>query len=213
MRSKKIILLVLVFIVLIVGLLAFSLTRKSANITFTMSPSVATAKLDGTSTLKPGKLYIKPGKHTITATFAGFDDKSVSFEAVQGSMKTISVFLVSNSPEGDAWLKNHPEEASNRQAIGSTNFNDEAAQRLAKYPIIKDLPFLGPASEYRIDYGVNPDNSDPLSVGIYITYYTDGGKQDALDWMQQQGFNPSGYTITYTDDTSDQPTTNNPHAN
>jgi hypothetical protein len=211
--QRKLVFLGIGGLVIIGVILSFALNGKQPNINLVISPTVASVKIDGKQTVQPGKLYVTPGSHSITASFAGFASKTVSFTAKKGPIQTITVLLPSNSAEGDAWLQNHPKEANIRQTIGGNNFSSEVDQRASKYPIIKVLPFIGPANEYRIDYGVDPNSSDPTSVGIYITYYVAQGKQDALTWIQQQGFTPSSLNITYVNKTTEQQPVNNPYTN
>jgi len=123
------------------------------------------------------------------------------------------VLLVPNSQEGYSWLLNHPDEQAERQTLGGSAFSQSVQQSLHQNPIISKLPFVGPGNEYRIDYGTAPRKSSSTDVAIYITYYVPVGKQDALNWIEQQGYDPSKMNIVYTDQTSQQQPVDNPYTN
>jgi len=57
----------------------------------------------------------------------------------------------------------------------------------------KELPLTG--QNYVIDYTSSTESTSGFI--IVITYYTDTGKQEALDALTSLGYNPAEYTITY----------------
>ena len=58
------------------------------------------------------------------------------------------------------------------------------------FEIGKDLPITG--QNYIIDY-----ESTETGFTLVITFYTETGKQEALDALTSLGYNPAEYTITY----------------
>lgn len=63
-------------------------------------------------------------------------------------------------------------------------------------PLVKLLPFKGGGNEFQVSYTVNYVNQQPNLV-IVISSGTDKGKQDALTWIRQVGFDPTDYSISY----------------
>ena len=71
-----------------------------------------------------------------------------------------------------------------------------AAESTSSGGLFNELPFLGPASEYQISKTtqVSNNNSGPVLV---ITAPNTKAREDALDWITSQGYNPTVYTIKY----------------
>jgi hypothetical protein len=118
----------------------------------------------------------------------------------KGQDTTVTVTLTPSNEEGAEWLKTHPKEALKRESIGGTSYNSDSEQALKKTPLISSLPFIDQL--YRVDYGLSkktPD--DPTATAIYIKYYTEEGKTQALDWIRFKGYNPSSLEIIYQDAT------------
>ncbi len=62
--------------------------------------------------------------------------------------------------------------------------------------LLGKLPFLGPNAEYEITATILAENNSSGPV-ITITTATPQGKQDALQWIKDQGLNPTDFTIKY----------------
>jgi len=202
----------------VIALLQLPLTRQKPNINLVVSPTVASAQLETGKKIAYGKTYVTVGPHTLTASFSGFATKKVTFTAKNNGIQTVTVILIPNSTEGYTWLKNHPDEASKREALGGSQFYSDSAQRIKNNPIIKLLPYIGPGNTYRIDYGDPPASTEhnkvsSNAVGIYITYYTSDGMQDALNWIKSQGYNPDLLYLLYNDKSAEYQPTNNPYTN
>lgn len=211
MRNKYIIIGVAgVFIVTII--VALVLTMNRPNVNLLSSPKDASILLDGKQTIASGEHHLSVGQHSATAHFDGFADQSITFNVPSSGESTEYLVLIPNSQRGYDWLSAHPDESKNREDYGSQLFSKDQQRRLEKNPIIKDLPYVGPGSEYRVDYGQGSGASSD-SITVYITYYVPAGKQKALDWMTRMGYSPTAYTIVYQDKTSQPPITNNPYTN
>jgi len=118
----------------------------------------------------------------------------------KGSDDYVGLVLGSNSPSTVNWYQTHPGDQQLSQVIGGKNFDLAAKRQSQKNPLIKSLPFVDQL--YRVDYGQSQKHtSDPDAVGIYITYYSQAGKQQALDWIKFKGFDPSKLEIIYKDKT------------
>ena len=71
-------------------------------------------------------------------------------------------------------------------------------QAISDYPLLKLLPFTGPNFEYSIDYNMENSSQGEIPV-IQITTLSQQGRQDALNWIIGQGYNPSQMKIQYID--------------
>ena len=74
--------------------------------------------------------------------------------------------------------------------------------------LIKYLPFVGPASEYRIDFIYTFNNT--VATPVITIYATDSrAQQDALNWISAMGYNPSTLNIRYLANTPNHSAQNN----
>ena len=202
MNRKNITVLVAIFLIILGGLIAWHfITYKKPNITLTVAPSVAIIKVDDKKQIKQGKLFLEPGKHQITITMSGFATQNITLTAPSTGENSKTVILIPSSQEGYDWLTNHPKEAARREGLAGTAFTAQNVERSKKLPLIADLPHID--NFYRVDYGVSKKNpKDSTAVAIYVTYYSDDGKQQAIDWLKFKGytantseiiFQPKGY--------------------
>jgi hypothetical protein len=184
-------------ILITAGIIKIVVARPyTATINITVTPSVATITLNGQHASN-GKNKVKPGNYTVTASYKGFTTVSKQVSAQKGQTATVGIILESNSPLTASWYQSHSKDQTTAEVIAGRDFDTKAAQQAKSQPIINLLPYIGPGFEYRIDYGLKPsDSSNPV---IYIQTDSDQGKQDALDWIKNQGFNPSTLNIQYVD--------------
>ncbi len=144
-------------------------------------------------------LYVTPGTYSWTATRAHFGTRNGTITVKKGSgNQPLIVFLEPSDAAGTQYLKDHPEEARKIEGLVGARTEQVSQQAQDAQPLIKQLPFIGPAFEYRIDYGTTPANAKYKNQpGIYIGADSDQGKQDALDWIKAQGFDPNRMNIVY----------------
>ena len=197
-RTKLIFALLILSFASIVGLIIYqNLTPK--NVDLVLSPSVATVKLDGTKTVTPGKFHVSPGKHTLEASYSGFETRTTTFTATS-KPTTVTMVLIANA-EGLKWLISHPEEQKYRQHVSGSNFEQSQQDRQQKTPLIKILPYY--ERYFSVSYGPSEQHpEDDTAVGIFITLYSPLGKQQALDWITKQGYDPNSLEIHYLDKTT-----------
>jgi len=139
---------------------------------------------------REGTIKVRPGKYTVTFTHKGFASTSQETTVGKGETNYIGVVLASNSIDTAKWNDTHKSDAAKAEGITGKNQEIQAQKLQKKYPILKDLPFID--NEYRVDYGKSQQNPDDInSVAIYVTYYTDSGKQQAIDWMKFKGYDPT----------------------
>lgn len=182
------------------GVLYLFSPKNSANVNVVASPSAAKIIIDSTKELPVGKVYVPAGRHRLVASFYGFTAKTIDFSATQ-TLSEIDVVLEPNSQAGYDWLNNHPEDVNVRQRVGGIKYDKSAQNQLKQAPIIGDLPYF--ERYFRVDYGASKAHPDDgKATALYITYYANIGKQQALDWIKQKGYDPSSFEIIYLNQTS-----------
>jgi hypothetical protein len=162
------------------------------------APSDMTLTIDGKKIADKGTVYVGIGKHTWKASRDHFTSKTGSVNVSKGKQQQFIVFLLPSDATGTQYLKDHPDEAYLIEGLTGTKNDQLAQQQVDTQPLLNLLPFIGPAFEYRIDYGETPAGAKyPQQPGIYISANSDQAKQDALDWMNAQGYDPTKMNIVY----------------
>ena len=175
------------------GLVHLILTHNNGHVTLTLVPSDATYSIDGSGTYHGVKQALVAGTHTLVFNRTGFASVTSVIQITAGKTITQSVILPANSDVGRQYLTDHPDEAAIAEGTAYNAGNAKGNAELKQYPIINDLPYIGPGNEYRIDYGVDASNN----VAITITVAAQSDESDALGWIQSEGFDPSKLPITY----------------
>lgn len=142
-------------------------------------------------------ISVAHGTYKVEVSRSGFETKAQNVTVTEGKKAIYKFYLAANSPEGIRWLDDHPGQASIIEAEAS-KASAEGYQRTAKeVPLIKSLPFID--LQYRIDYGKSQAHpGEPGAVAIYIKYWADEGKTQALEWIRFKGYDPSKLEIIYT---------------
>src|SRR6266550_1976809 len=182
-------------LVILVVMAAVDQAKKSATLDIqSVVPDDISVTVDGKKVASTTKFKVVPGTHTINAKRQGFGEQNQSVVLKDKETKTIRLMLIVTGPEGKAWVAAHPDQAVQAESVSSQRFDDISKQVTDKNPIISHLPIL--RREWRIDYGQSQKHpDDPQAIQLIITYASEPSKQDALDWMRAQGFNPDSYEI------------------
>ena len=160
-------------------------------------PNDPNVTIDNQKVNSSGKVAVKPGQHTVVAKRNGFEDKSVSVTVKTGETQTVTLLMTPNGDAGYQWLRDHPDAAVEYEAQQSQQYIQNSTDTTNKNPLISYLPEIRPT--WRIDYGKSKAHpNDPTAVAIIITYGgADIDKQNALQWIKDQGFNPDNYEIIF----------------
>jgi len=213
-NQKKIILIILIVLVIAVPIVAYFLNKESAE-----TVTTNTVILDNKSSYSRGVdeavfLAITNAAYkTVTLnvekpesiyhgmirkdTFKGTEDGisfiidiptlKISFEArqaVDDKKAPVSDALIKCVLETDIIYKDSVCIDSVSTTPGSID---------SVFELGKDLPLTG--QNYTIDYTYSTESENEFIV--VVTYYTESGKQEALDALVSLGYNPAEYTITY----------------
>jgi len=194
MRKLIVPVILIIFLLVVGGWYAFS-KQSGTELDVLVAPSGAALKLDGKG-IKSGTLKVKPGKHQLSATKAGFAAQNKTIN-VGTQTQFVGIVLQPNTAATTNWYVDHPEEFSVVQTINNRNFDQTGAQLTSDNPILKKLPHIGPALSYRIDYGLPSEASKTGQPGIYIRFHTQQDKQAALQWIKDQGTDPNKLDLIY----------------
>lgn len=169
--------------------------RPAKNLSISVLPASASVKLDG-QPITPGDRYVQAGKHKLVASLDGFADASQSFTISLDQPLAINLILNPDSKAGFDYLQNHPDEAQQRETLGTGNYSDITALQQKLYPIIGELPQIGLG--YSVNYGQSKKYpNDPTKIALTIKYTTAETKTRALNWIRFLGYNPRDYEINY----------------
>lgn len=197
MRRLKIVGIIILLIALL-GLVVILMRQKSntAYIDTLVAPSGSSVKVDGHGVVS-GKHALKPGTHLVAAHKQGFIDQKQSVVVNKNETRFVGFVLVPNSASTTDWYKHHADDQQLSEAVASRNFDQANKDATLANPLLKKLPYIGPAFLFRIDYGVPSTTTKLGQTGIYIRYQTDLGKEAALAWIKNQGLDPSAMDIIY----------------
>jgi hypothetical protein len=171
--------------------------RPESKLTVVSIPNDLTLTLDGQPIAANGEIKVKEGQHTLSAQRQGFQSYTQTINAVGGNPLSVKMYLYSNTAAGRSWEKDHPDQTLEAEAEAGRRF-DEINQRLnQKYPILRELPYIGPG--FKAESGASkiaPNN--PEQIAVYITLFGPTGKAKALEWLNGHGYNPAELELIFT---------------
>ncbi|TDD29405.1 PEGA domain-containing protein [Kribbella turkmenica] len=185
---------IVVALVVLGGYLAF---RGSPEHTLTVRsiPSDLTLTLDGRQIPANGEIKVKEGTHTLTGERRGFQSYTQTVQMTKDSR--YKMYLFSNSAEGRAWEKSHPGEQLEAESEAGRRFDELNARLQAKYPILQELPYIGPG--FTVNQGISQDHpGDPEYLAFYIKITDSEGRKKALEWLTGHGYKPETLELIYT---------------
>jgi PEGA domain len=185
---------VVVAVILLGGYLAF---RGNPEHTLTVKsiPNDLTLTLDGKEVPANGEIKVKEGEHTLTGERRGFQSYTQTVQVTEDSQ--YKMFLFSNNAEGRAWEKSHPEEQLEAEGEAGRRFDELNARLQAKYPILQELPYIGPG--FTVNQGVSQAHpGDPEFLAFYIKVTDSEGKKKSLEWLTGHGYKPETLELIYT---------------
>jgi hypothetical protein len=195
MRKRKLLLAVAIVCIFLLGALLVSTDRRLTALTLQVSPTISKITLDGKS-VKVGTFGVSPGTHKVVASYPGFTTQSKTFTNQSGATAYVGIALLPDSTATSDWYTTHPDDQKVLEEISGKSFDATSQQITQTAPLIKELPYIGPGLEFRVDYG-NGTGANSSKIIIYITAPDQPSQQDALTWIKGQGFNPSKLDIQY----------------
>ncbi|HEY8999538.1 MAG TPA: PEGA domain-containing protein [Candidatus Saccharimonadales bacterium] len=165
----------------------------TAKVTVQATPKSATVKLNGKTVANnstANAIKVKPGTYTISASLKGFATQSQKITVTKNQSKYVGFILQSNSKDTANWYTTHSADETLLENITGQLFTQAQNVQAQQNPILQILPHVD--NQYRIDYGVSVAHPNTAgAIGIYITYYSPAGLQQALQWLKFEGYDPS----------------------
>lgn len=183
----------------VVYFLILTLTRAGeTSVLIRVVPDDAKVTING-KPVTPGAIYVTPGRYTLMGFKNGFKTDT---EIVQVGKDEVVVGLtpIPESDEAKQWLADNPKVQLEREALGSANANRRGEEIAKSFPIVSILPYEDIYGPFQIDYG--PSNTQPNGVLLVVSNSTPPGRAKALEWIRQQGQDPTDLEIRYTDFTN-----------
>jgi hypothetical protein len=195
-NRKLLIAIAVASLVILVAILGLRKQVLNSTLHIDVVPSGSKISVNGKSSSE-GNIQTRPGTYKVVVSHSGFESVTRVVNLRKDHTEYVGIILTSNSPKTANWYETHPEDAKKGEGISSKTFLAIGDAQQQKLPLIKKLPYS--ERQFQISNGnsqLSPD--DPTKVAIYITYYTEEGKQEALTWIQSQGYNPAKLEIIYT---------------
>ncbi|MEV6284334.1 PEGA domain-containing protein [Kribbella sp. NPDC051770] len=184
---------VLIVLVLIGGFLLFR-GAPEHTVTVRSVPNDLTLTVDGSPVAANGEVKLKEGKHTLVGERSGFKSYSQTIDVRDDT--SVRVYLFSNSAEGRAWEKDHPDQAREAEGDSGRRYQELTDRLEAKYPLLRELPYVGPG--FDVNQGISkrePDNPEVLA--FYVKLSDAEGKTKFLQWIKGLGLDINTLEIVY----------------
>ncbi|NIK55701.1 S-layer protein [Kribbella shirazensis] len=185
-----------VVLIVIGGVVLFRGGGSETTLTVKSIPNDLTLTLDGHEIPANGEVKIKAGQHTLVGSRRGFESYTKTFTSGSDPL-SYKMYLYANSAEGREWSKNNPEQEQELEAEAGRNFSETQARLKIKYPILSQLPYIGPG--FKATYTKSKtDPKNPVAISIVIEVFGTDGKKEALRWIKGYGWDPATLDIIWT---------------
>lgn len=162
-------------------------------------PSDAMLFVDGKAV--DSSLSVSEGRHEFLARKDGFADDKLNLHISGEGVREIYLIPQPRSQAAYEWAaKNITRTDYEEYRAMQSQTSGESLRTQA--PVLRDLPHYDIAGPYTIDYGVDEKDQHPF---LLIDNSTAEGRQKALQWMRDHGYNPAELDIRFVDFTN--PTT------
>ncbi|MCL1797365.1 MAG: PEGA domain-containing protein [Eggerthellaceae bacterium] len=192
-----------VIIVIILAIIFSAKANSAATIDVLVSPSTATVTINGKA-YENGQHDIKAGDYHVEVTHEDFETHTEEITIVPGENYELNIRLaeLKGDIEWYEWYADRPEEDALQTAIASKNYEKMVEEFVAKYPIVSILPYYctkyednyAVYYEYKLYYKMTENDSNMILV---IDDAAGNGREDALQYIRNNGFNPDDYQIEY----------------
>lgn len=184
---------VLTIVILLLGY--FHFWPRTGSLVVDPAPTDSKIVIDGKTIRANQPIQLRRGHKTVSLSRTGFVTQQFSVDVKPGKKSVLQAVLKVDIN----YLKTGSQlNFVANDSLTSAQIEDLGGQIANQTPIINLLPYV--SSDFRVDYGVSQKNPNSLvDQAIYITAPTDAGKQAALKWIKDKGFDPSKLEIIYQD--------------
>lgn len=156
------------------------------------TPRKAKVFIDGSA--KSSKTKVLPGEHKIAVSMDGFETFVEEVNVKEGEVVTVYAVLNSNAYYTANWYDEHPEDDQLKERLIDRSYIAQGEKIKKNFPIMDMLPYVGPRGAFQVDYGKSTKED---TQAIYISYYTDVGREKAEQWIVDQGYKLDDFEIIY----------------
>jgi hypothetical protein len=199
MRQKRfmVITALLLFVVWVAWLLFVKTSHPGlVGVNVVVVPEDATIQIDGVAA-SVGTNYLQPGPHVFTATKSGFKD-DVTKTTVSAELSEVILLPEPQSSGALSWSE-QGDIQNKRESLGGQRAALLGEATIKKAPIITKLPHYDISGPFSIDYGPGEETD---SIFIVIGNSSPSGREKALEWIRNQGYDLSSLDIRFSDFTN-----------
>lgn len=170
----------------------YYLTAYNASLVIKHTPQDASVIIDG----RPASVEnrIKPGDYTISVVFDGFTTYRETIYVASGQEAVVYAILEPKTERTANWYSDNASDGQLREQLLDERYIQDYEAAEAAFPIMSILPYIPPRGVYQIHYGMG---TEPNTQAVYISYYSEEGKQLAEEYITDNGFKLEDYEIIY----------------
>ena len=192
-RMKKIIAAIGITIgVLIIVAVAINFP-KTAKVDILVSPRSAKVTLNGKK-YSSGIHRIEPGTYILEIKKDGFEDVQAEIDIEKEDVKKIYYCLIA---EKENYYEDNEVDAEICDRIEESNGLDHDSMVLSADPIQKLIPYHSYEKKFFIDKENDSVTVLKITLLSCIEERRNGLKENALEWLRENGIDPNNYTIEY----------------
>lgn len=197
--NKRLIYIVIGFIgIIIIPIITWSIMTVSQNgtapVSVVIAPKNATVEINNQTFKGNETIRVKPGTYTVKISKDGFETDTQKIVIKEDKTNSIISTLNPISDAAKQWYQNNQTEVLRVEGKAGQLSAQQGEEFINQYPITKWLPLQ--KATYTIGYKQLSENSDE---GIVITISAvEGYREAALQEIRDKGFDPSDYTIEFT---------------
>lgn len=194
-------LLVVFIIIAIVSSRPKSPDVNTAKVVIQVTPTDAEIKLNGKKVRSGEHIVPAPSKVTVEVSRKGFFKQSRSAQLSSLETRYFGLILESNSTETSNFYNDSTKQAKAANEIASQVYDQNSADVAYYNPLTRQLPYLGDGLDFRVDYAQHLGRASGPADAIYfqISANTEADRQKAINWIKDQGFDPSIMEIEFSD--------------
>lgn len=182
-----------VVVLFVVVFLILSSHEGEYKVTLSVMPEDAILSVDEEEILGT-EVWVDQGEHTFSAKKDGFDTDYVTRTITADTTVTLLPSPVSD--EALTWAS-QSDISSKLESFGGAKANERGSYITGLNPIISLLPYVDISGPFKIDYGYH--GADNTATYLIIHKTTPTGRQNALAWIREQGYDPTQLDIRFTD--------------
>lgn len=166
------------------------LQQGTVGVSVSVLPNDATVKINDKDYSNQTSIRLKPGTYTVTVSKEGFDTDTQKLVVKEGKSATFISMPAPISADARRWVTNNQRAYLELEGKAGKLATQEGRELIDEYPLTKWLPLQ--KATFTIGY------KQPEEAVIITIDATEGYREAALQEIRDLGYNPSDYTIEFT---------------